>query len=295
MTEAALPWSVERSDKRSIIVRMDTESGEGWEQWFLLRSDAHHDHAEADRDAELAHLREAQERNAGIIDIGDLFCAMQGKWDKRSDRSALREEYQCGPYLDTLVDEATKHYGPFAREWISMSPGNHETAIIKNHETNLTERLVARMNAEHGGTIERLPYANWIIFRVYVGQKKHLKMGSVKYYGFHGSGGGGPVTKGVIQTNRRAASIEGASVIHTGHVHESWNLDTVTERCNEIGRPIRRTVTHVSTPGYKDEFAPGDGWHVETGKPPKPKGAAWLRLYWRNDELHADVQMARSK
>ena len=47
--------------------------------WVLLSFDRHHDNPKSDNVMELRHLRQAKERNAVIIDGGDLFCAMQGK------------------------------------------------------------------------------------------------------------------------------------------------------------------------------------------------------------------------
>jgi hypothetical protein len=38
---------------------------------------------------EKRHLELARKRNAVIIDGGDLFCAMQGKYDPRSDKRDL--------------------------------------------------------------------------------------------------------------------------------------------------------------------------------------------------------------
>lgn len=60
----------------------------GWEQWVLLRSDVHHDNPKCDQKLEKKHLDQAKEYNAIIIDNGDLFCAMQGKYDKRASKDA---------------------------------------------------------------------------------------------------------------------------------------------------------------------------------------------------------------
>jgi predicted phosphodiesterase len=47
---------------------------------------------------------------------------------------------------------------------------------------------------------------------------------SYKIHYFHGSGGGGPVTRGVIQNQRKMADIEGADCIWMGHVHELYAM-----------------------------------------------------------------------
>jgi hypothetical protein len=36
----------------------------------------------------------------------------------------------------------------------------------------------------------------------------------------------------------------------------------------------------VKCGGYKDEHSPGDGFHIEKGREPKPLGACWLRFYY---------------
>ena len=128
-----------------IVLDLEDKVTEAEPHWFLLRSDAHHDAVGSDRDLEEKHLRQALERKAYILDIGDLFDCMQGRYDKRADRSALREEYQQGPYLDRLIDVAANRYAPFLERWLLMSPGNHETSVAKHNDTNLTERLYARL------------------------------------------------------------------------------------------------------------------------------------------------------
>lgn len=292
MTE--MSWTLDRTDKRCLIVRIHAPKQEGWEQYFLLRSDAHHDNAHADLKLEQRHLDEALARGAGILDVGDLFCAMQGKWDKRASRDAMREEHREGPYLNQLVNVACARYAPYAANWITMSPGNHETSIQKKHEYDLTSSLVARLNGECGSNIQKMPYAHHVIFRVSWGpnQKKMKTVSSINYFGYHGHGGGGPVTKGVIQTNRRATYLPDTHVFHSGHVHEQWVLRLKRDRVSSRGIPYTDSAYHVSTPGYKAEYEVGDGWHIETGKPPKPLGAAWMVLTIRENRVKVEIREA---
>ena len=67
-------------------------------------------------------------------------------------------------------------------------------------------------------------------------------------------------------------------IIWNGHTHDSWSVRLSKARLTGKGTVHLDDVHHVSTPGYKDEFSPMEGWHVERGGPPKPIGAAWLRL-----------------
>ncbi len=259
--------------------------------WFLLRSDAHHDNAHTDQEMEIKHLREAQERDALMLDNGDLHCAMQGKWDPRADRSALRPEYQFGNYLDRLVDSAVDFYAPFATNLLLMGLGNHETAIIKRHESNLTERTVEKLRSRGATHLCAVGYAGWI--RVVI-HGPHGRTGSLWIYRHHGYGGGGPVTRGTIQTSRMAVYLPDADVVWTGHTHDQWIMPIERYRVTQDDRPYLDRQMHVRTPGYKDEFMPQSGWHIERGGPPKPRGAMWLKCWIKRDCIvNYDITEAR--
>ena len=267
-------WTLGTTAPNVVIVEIPVKAG-GGDHWFLLRGDVHWDNPHCDRALEMKHLRQAQERGAGIIDVGDLFCAMQGKYDKRADKSCVRPEHQAGDYLDALVRTATDYYAPFAGNFVVIGQGNHETAIRKRHETDLTERLVSALKDRTGAGLRRGGYTGWVVFRF----KYHTRMASVKLWYCHGYGGGGPVTVDNIQAQRQVAYVRDADIMVSGHTHDRWSRDFVTIGLNQQHIPEQRKIEYVKTATYKDEYAGGEGgWHIETGKPPKPKGAMWLRL-----------------
>jgi hypothetical protein len=246
-------------------------------QWILLRSDCHHDSVHCDRAMEKRHLDEAVEKNALIIDNGDLYDAMQGKYDRRSSKDDLRPEYKHGDYLDKLVSEAYKFYKPYAKNIAILGQGNHETAILKHHETNLTERLKERLNiglAEEE-KVHLGGYGGWVRLCGHF----HGGMQALNMHYFHGSGGGGPVTRGVIQTNRQAVFLPDANICLTGHTHDQWLVPIERQRINNKGRLFKDTCYHIKIAGYKEEYEDGfGGWHIERGAAPKPRGACWLEL-----------------
>jgi len=263
----------------------------GWEQWFLLRSDVHHDNPHCDQKLERKHLDQAKERGAGIIDAGDLMCCMQGKWDKRADKSAMRPEHQHGDYLDKLVSTAADFYEPYAANFLMIGRGNHETAIRKNHETDLTERLVERLNDRCKTKIQAGGYGGWIRFLFTIHQT--TRFSKLLHY-YHGTGGGGPVTRGVIQTNRMAVFTPDADFILTGHTHDEWYVPIQRHRLNDAGVPYQDEQLHIRTPGYKDAWRDGShGWEVERCLGPKPIGAAWLRFWMVNKTIYSEVTRAK--
>lgn len=290
---AAILWKVEKLHRN--VVSIDFDASEQKEHWILLRSDVHHDNPKCDWEMERRHLDQAAERGAAIIDNGDLFCAMQGKWDKRSDKAAMRPEHQGGNYLDLLVQEAAEFYRPYAHLFAVIGKGNHETAIRKVHETDLTERLVAMMKSQ-GSPVEISGYGGYVRLRFVQNSHKH-KTRWLHHY--HGTGGGGPVTRGVIQTNRLAVMHPDADIVLTGHTHDEWTMPIPRQRISRFGTPYHDEQLHVRVPGYKDAWADGDsGWEVERMLGPKNLGAAWLRckFYESSDgKQHIEIEPSRAK
>jgi hypothetical protein len=259
----------------TVVVANLAMKGRGDEQLFLLRSDAHHDAVACDRDLEMKHLLEAKKRGAYILDIGDLFDCMQGRYDKRSDRSALREEYQHGQYLNRLVDVAAERYAPFADRWLLMSRGNHETAIAKHNDFDLTEQLYARLkpSAPH---LQLGTYAGFVRLRMRRGGTSCSTV-TIAYH--HGFGGSAPVTRGVIQSNRMAISYPDADIVWSGHTHTEFYVSLARQRVNQRDEVVRSEQIHIKSPGYKEDTSKGDGWAVEKGFMPGSLGAWWLRIW----------------
>jgi hypothetical protein len=252
----------------------------GWSQEYLLISDAHIDNAHADRQMFERHMRQCRERGARWISNGDFLCCMQGKYDLRSDTSACRPEHREGRYLDAVINTTADYVSPHADMALLFAPGNHETAIRKRHETDMNERLVEALKVRNKDCPAYAgSYANWVRFVVRSKVRRQLVANSVLMYMHHGYGGGGPVTRGTIQTARMAVYLPDADIIWTGHTHDEWIMPIQRARLSLHGRPYLDRVLHVRSPGYKDEFSEGNGWAVEKGMPPKPKGALWLRFW----------------
>ena len=130
-----------------------------------------------------------------------------------------------------------------------MSRGNHETAIIRHHETDLTARLCERLRYETDHHIHPGSYAGWLRWSFLIDKTQRQ---TIPMYFFHGSGGGGPVTRGVIQTNRMAVWNANARICVTGHTHDAWIVPIEKVELNHMGNQIRWTQWHVKCGTYKD-------------------------------------------
>lgn len=274
-----------------LTVRFDNIKA-GWEQRILLRSDAHHDNLHCNHTLERKHLQEAKDSGAWILDGGDQFCAMQGKWDKRADQTQMRDELRGNNYLDKLVKYNADFLAPFADRFLLFGLGNHETSILKYHQTNLTERMVERLNSKlNGHTVYCGGFTGYVRFLFTCNGTKRF---SKNLFLHHGYGGGGAVTRGVIQTNRMAVYLPDADVVWTGHTHDEWVVPIQRDRLSHGGEQYQDEQLHVRTPGYKDEYADGHGgWHIERGAAPKPIGAIWLVFKFRGDRISMDFSRAK--
>lgn len=273
---------ITKTQANVITVKLE-DVGLNWEQWVLVTSDRHHDSIYSDKSLAKKHLEMAKERNALVVDIGDFFDAMQGKYDPRKNYSELDPKYlkmmakeRIG-YLDAIVKDAVEFYKPYANSILMLGKGNHETAILNHNDVDLTSNLVYGLNTASGSNIQMGSYAGWIkfYFVIYKTQRQTI---NIKYH--HGYGGGGAVTKGVIQANRQAVYLPDADIIINGHIHESWILSNKRERISDKGVTHQDYQHHVRTGTYKDDYNDGsESWAVLKGMPPKPKGAMWIRFY----------------
>ena len=274
-----VPFQVRAATRNIHLVDLDCTSRTN-EWWFLLSGDRHHDNPHADHALELKHLEEAKARKAGIIDVGDLHCAMEGKFDPRRNKAGIREEHaMAADYLDSLVRHASDFYAPYSENFVVIGRGNHESAILKNCETDITERTCERMSQTSGHKVHAGGYGGWVRFGAEINGERYTL--SLKY--FHGAGGAALMSFDTLKVRRNAAITPDADVIVQGHVHKQWFMPLSRERmvCDRHGcRIISDIQYHVRTGTYKDEFGDGhSGWHIEQGRGPEVQGAVWMRLY----------------
>jgi hypothetical protein len=246
-------------------------------QEFLLISDLHWDNPHCDRGLLKNHLDEAVKRNAAIILNGDTYCCMGGKYDRRADKSLIRPEHNTDRYFDAIVDTSVEWFAPYAKNILLIGYGNHETAIIKHGETDLLQRFASTLNYATGSAVQVGGYGGTIDIRVLHDTIRGVNF--VVHY-FHGSAGGGPVTRGVISDQRLLAGTEGYDLTWQGHVHELYYHQNMIHRYDRSTKTlIQKPIHQLRTATYKEEWDGGYmGFHTERGRGPKPLGGYWLKL-----------------
>lgn len=283
-----LPFRASMHSRNVCKVEIDMVPNSKWEQWFLIRSDAHQDNPHCNRKLEELHLNQALERNAGIIDLGDLFCVMQGKYDPRKRLGDVLPQHNVPNYLDAVQDEAVDRYEKYAHNWITMGKGNHESSITNRCGVDLNRNLAARLNERTGSSICPMGYTQWVWFQFKASTRIYRRV----FWGIHGYGGGGPVTHDMIQSQRQAAYVD-ADIKASGHVHRHWTSRTMRVGLSHHGEVKQRECLYLKTSTYKDEYGSGeDGFHIETGKDPRPLGGTWIRFTGRDNDIHTESMMA---
>ena len=281
-------YDLKRESSNVFKVNMNYKAG--WEQWFLLASDVHFDNPDCDRKLFKEHLEEAKKRDAGILINGDFFCLMEGRSDPRNSKH-IRKEHLGINYLDNVVEEAAEFLEPYSDRIVMIGMGNHETAILKRSETNVTERLCGLLkyktknpiyNGQYGGYV-RFMFSSKTSGGFYGGRQSLI----LHYY--HGTGGASLMTKGVNKHMQRLTFVPDADMIWMGHSHNEFVVSHQRMRLSQKGKVYQDECLLINTSTYKNEYKDGGlGWAIQSGHPPKPKGAYWLRFYYKSNRKNGD-------
>lgn len=266
-------WKLTRTDTNVLEVRMHYTIDS--EFYFLLQSDIHFDNPKCDRKMYFKHLEEAKSRKAGVLTFGDFFCLMQGRHDRRSSKSDIRPEHNKKNYQDEVILDSAGHLVDYKDHFIAFSDGNHETAVLKNVETNPLARLVDRLNLEHKANAFHMPYAGFIKFVFTKADGTRVRKVMLAYH--HGKWGG-VVSKGTQSVPRFASILPQADVVVCGHTHDKWYVQHPMYHIKSNGKQTFRTQHHVKTATYKQEFGTGSGFAVEKIVTPKPLGGWFMKI-----------------
>lgn len=262
---------------------------EGKETKIAMLSDLHWDNPKCDRDLLKKHLDYCKENDIPVMVNGDFFCLMQGRGDNRRNKSDIRPEHNNAKYLDSIVTTAVEWFTPYADILTVIGYGNHETGIIKWQETDILQRFVDLLNLKCNSNVQTGGYGGWLIVKV----MDNTKIFSTKIKYFHGSGGGGVVTKGALNLTRALELYEGCDVYTMGHIHENSARNDVRDTLSHNaykGYYVSHKPIHLMITGtYKEEYQEGSkGWHVERGAPIKPVGGRFLTIKTERDRSNKD-------
>ena len=245
-------------------------------------SDIHWDNPKCDWNLLKHDLDYCLKNEIPIMFNGDTFCLMQGAYDPRKMKGDIRPEHNNARYFDSIVETAVDFFLPYANLMTVVGYGNHETSIIKRQETDVIQRFVTLLNYKAGSNVMTGGYGGWLIVNQLLKAKSNITQATkIKY--FHGSSGGGIITRGAINLTRAMDLYEGYDVFTMGHIHENSARNDVRDSINfhpTKGYYFNHKQIHSMITGtYKEEYINGlYGWHVERGAPMKPVGGRVLTI-----------------
>lgn len=259
-------------------------------------SDVHWDNPKCDWNLLKHDLDYCLENNIPIMFNGDTFCLMQGAFDFRKVKNDIRPEHNNARYFDSIVETAVDFFLPYAHLMTVIGYGNHETGIIKRHETDILQRFVTLLNYKAGSNVMTGGYGGWLIVTQVF---KVTSSFSTKIKYFHGSGGGGLVTKGALNLTRAMEMYEGYDVFTMGHIHENSARNDVRDSINHHSKKgyyfNHKQIHSMITGTYKEEYMNGMyGWHVERGAPMKPVGGRVLMIDYKRSQVNNEDNYTRS-
>lgn len=279
-----MSWKIKKTDTNSCAIDMGWTTTAGSKK-ALVTSDLHWDSAQCDMKKLTEDFDMALEANIPIFIFGDLYDAMQGKWDPRASQESLRDEHRGGNYLDLLVDTSFDWFRKYAPVLAMISPGNHETSIQKRHEVNLTERLVTLLRREKSPCVLGT-YWGFVVFQ----HRLHSKSCHHSLHYHHGYGGGGEVSRGLIDHSRTRGQYH-ADIYVSGHIHRRNYDENILTMSTPTGAIVRKKQLFLRCGAYKDET---DGWHAQQGRASRPIGGWLLSFNSGNIERRWSVQPSAS-
>ncbi len=262
---------------------------------IAMFSDIHWDNPKCDWKLLKKDLDYCKEKNIPMMFNGDTFCLMQGKWDPRGTKSDIRPEHNNIRYLDSIIETAVDFFTPYAHLITVIGYGNHETAILKRHETDVLQRFVDLLNYKNQTNVQTGGYGGWLIIKTEY-RKGVISTFKGKY--FHGSGGGGIVTRGEINLTRALEMFEDFDFFMMGHIHENKCTNVVRDSLIHhitTYKMVHRNIHLAITGTYKEEYGDGSkGWHVERGAPPKPVGGRIFEFFTKREWTNKSETVIKS-
>jgi len=270
------------------VITVTENIPEDWEKKIYLFSDVHYDSMYCQRDIYIKHLESAKKDDAWILDAEDLFDAIQGRFDPRRNMDDLRPEYRRADYYDFVVNDVASFLMPYADNIIMLGMGNHELGVLKNVNSNLTDRLVSKLR-EQKSKVVCGGFKGWLRLLV---RRNNMPSGSVVIRFSHSGGGGNaPVTRGVIDTNRQAVYLPDADIVWNGHNHHGWVVPIARERVSNKGVIYSDLAWYVRTPGYKAEYLfSSNGFEAQRATGPRPLGCVVVSLIHSHRRLKIKVE-----
>jgi hypothetical protein len=225
--------------------------------YLALFSDVHLEDDDCDRAAFKRDREEARRLGARMLFNGDLASLILPSDAKRFTSGKHSRQY------DAIIDLTARDIAEELKEDADLidviGEGNHETAVLKYHHADLILQVIGKLSQYRSKSLPPIHHGGYKGFTRYLFHHgDNCRVRSYVVYRFHGTGGGAPVTKGMIDINRIRATYR-ADLYWIGHKHTSIDDTGLVEiGMNAAGDICSRRLKAVVTAGYKLPFQQRD-------------------------------------
>ncbi len=228
---------------------------------FTLMSDLHIGAPQVDYALVRTELETARERGDRVLINGDVFDLICWQDRKRYSPDAVHPRLRGRrDLIPAVIEWGVEILAPYADLLDVIGCGNHDEAATRWHNVDPVALLIHDLRrqlkrADRGHTIHHGGYCGFVDYRFReAGREDDPSRNGrgrrwVIYY-HHGGGGAAPVTKGMIDFNRRDTFVD-SDVIWLGHKHNRWSAAVEKLSCPLRGDDVTtREVRHVMTGAY---------------------------------------------
>ena len=167
----------------------DTYRGGDNVKVLALLSDLHLDAEDHDRERLHRDLETASRFGARISINGDLHDLILPGDLKRYTRGT--DTYDMDAQLNAITDLGYETLRPYVDLIDVISPGNHETAVLKHHHYDITRGVITLLNRDRTKSLPPIHHGGYKGFQRYVYNHAGAGVGSLTFdvFRFHGAAG----------------------------------------------------------------------------------------------------------
>ncbi len=268
-----------------------------------LMSDLHIGAAHVDYRLISKEVSSALSNGDRLLINGDILDLILVQDRKRFSPDVLADRLQGRrDIVNEAIEWAVEILSPAAHLIDMIGLGNHEVTVEKYCSTDPLSIIVHALRKE---SLKKDPehivhyggYTGFVDYRFELDRDTHThKPPGCRYviYYHHGGGAYAPVTKGMIDFNRKDTFVD-ADLLWLGHKHNRWNAHVEKLSCPESGYSVRtKQVRHVMTGAYFQSYVGQSqksigengrrsNYAADAGLAPQGKGGARVLLeFYRN-------------
>ena len=228
----------------------------------------------------------------GLGDLGDYVNWQDTKRFEPSGFEKNRKVRDLGNLHEIYVKELAEVFGPIKGKCLGLVDGNHEFEYARRHSVVITTLLASKLGTRV------LDYS--CAFRLIFSRDKDMKhhSSSLRFYLFHGSGGGAMKGGKALRLSRYFLSYPWADVVFSAHQHDrvaitedyadvTWPIDdsrsgSFTEK-RRIAMMVGSFRHTISAPGDSANYAERKGHSIVA------PGAVWVTYDPQEQELHGVI------